>query len=509
MTDQSPINQLVILGGGTAGWMTAAALSRALNRKVRITLVESDEISTIGVGEATIPSIVGFNDMLGLDENEFLRETQGTIKLGIEFVDWAVIGDRYMHGFGRLRQDIQFATFEQVWQKMRRSGLAEDLSAYSITKSAAYAGKFTRPRLDVPDSPLADIAYAFHFDAALYARYLRRYAEKRGTCRVEGKVVDVSRHPTTGDLTALTLASGQSIAGDFFVDCSGFRGRLIEEVFKTGYEDWSHWLPCDRAAAVPCAATKPLLPYTRSTARAAGWQWRIPLQHRTGNGLVYSSRFLSDDESAATLLRSLDGEALAEPRTLKFVAGVRRQAWQRNCVSIGLSSGFLEPLESTSIHLIQTGIAKLLTFFPASVPSEADIREYNRLVRGEFEHIRDFLILHYHATRRDDSSLWRHCRHMEIPDSLRHKMQLFQSHGRLFNETDELFAQGNWFQVMHGQGLAPTGYHPIVDVLEVGDIRAYMGGLRHAIERCVEWMPVHDEFIRSAIAQERPRSGES
>ena len=425
--DQKLVSEVVILGGGTAGWMTAAAMARVLNGRVAITVVESDEIGTVGVGEATIPSIVRFNEMLEIDENEFLRETQGTIKLGIEFVDWTFIGDRYMHGFGRLRQDIQLTTFEQIWKKVRQIGRANDLPAYSITKSAAYAGKFMRPRHDVPDSPLADIAYAFHFDTSLYARYLRRYSEARGVRRIEGKVVDVSRHAVSGDLTGLLLASGETVAGDFFVDCSGFRGRLIEEVFKAGYDDWSHWLPCDRAVAVPCASTKPLLPYTRSTARSAGWQWRIPLQHRTGNGYVYSSQYIGDDEATATLLRNLDGEALAPPRTLKFVTGVRRQSWPRNCVAIGLSSGFLEPLESTSIYLIQTAISKLLTFFPTSTPSDADIREYNRLVRREFEHVRDFVMLHYHATKRDDSPLWKYCREMSIPDSLRHKMELFQS----------------------------------------------------------------------------------
>ena len=494
--DQQIVREIIILGGGTAGWMTAAALARSLNGKVPITVVESDEIGTVGVGEATIPSIVRFNEMLELDENEFLRETQGTFKLGIEFVDWTAIGDRYMHGFGRYRQDIQLTTFEQVWQKMNLHGRAEALQTYSITKEAAYAGKFMRPRHDVPDSPLADIAYAFHFDASLYARYLRRYSEARGIKRVEGRVVDVSLDPASGDIRSLLLASGERLSADFFVDCSGFRGRLIEDVFKAGYDDWSHWLPCDRAVAVPCAATLPLLPYTRSTARKAGWQWRIPLQHRTGNGYVYSSQYISEDEATATLLSNLDGEALAPPRTLKFVTGVRRKTWHRNCVAIGLSSGFLEPLESTSIYLIQSGIARLLNFFPSSVPSEVDIREYNRLTRREFEHIRDFIVLHYHATQRDDSPLWNYCRTMSIPQSLQHKMDLFQSQGRLFSEADELFAQGSWIQVMQGQGLRPRGYNPIVDVVDADDISVFIDGIRHAIQKCVELMPTHEKFIQ-------------
>ena len=495
--EQQIVRDILILGGGTAGWMTASALARSLNGKVAITVVESDEIGTVGVGEATIPSIVRFNEMLELDENEFLRETQGTFKLGIEFVDWAALGDRYMHGFGRYRQDIQLTTFEQVWQKMSLQGRADALQSYSITKVAAYAGKFMRPRLDVPDSPLADIAYAFHFDASLYARYLRRYSEARGVKRVEGRVVDVRLDATHGDIRGLVLASGEHLSADFFVDCSGFRGRLIEDVFKTGYDDWSHWLPCDRAVAVPCASTLPLLPYTRSTARTAGWQWRIPLQHRTGNGYVFSSKYISEDEATATLLRNLDSEALATPRTLKFVTGVRRKSWQRNCVAIGLSSGFLEPLESTSIYLIQSAIARLLNFFPSRVPSEVDIGEYNRLTRREFEHIRDFIVLHYHANRRDDSPLWVYCREMSIPESLQRKMDLFKSQGRLFSEADELFAQGSWIQVMQGQGLRPRGYNPIVDVVEADDISVFIEGIRQAIQKCVELMPTHERFIEA------------
>ncbi len=498
------VRDVVVLGGGTAGWMTAAALSRVLNGKVAVTVVESDEIGTIGVGEATIPSITRFNEMLQIDENEFVRETQGSFKLGIEFRDWTFVGDRYMHGFGRFRQDIQLTTFEQVWQRMNLAGHAADLPAYSITKAAAYAGKFLRPRLDVPDSPLADIAYAFHFDASLYARYLRRYAEARGAKRVEGRVTAVSRDGASGDITGLTLADGRQVQGEFFVDCSGFRGRLIEEEFRAGYDDWTHWLPCDRAVAVPCASPRPLLPYTRSTARSAGWQWRIPLQHRTGNGYVFSSQHIGEDEATATLLANLDGPALAAPRTLRFTTGMRRKAWQRNCVAIGLSSGFLEPLESTSIHLVQSAISRLLYFFPAAVPSQTDIDEYNRLSRREFEHIRDFIVLHYHAQRRDDSPLWRHCREMAIPETLQRKMDLFRSQGRLFSEGDELFAQGSWFQVMQGQGLRAKGYNPIVDVLDEEDVGKFFEGLRRAIQKCIEIMPSHDEFIEKNCKAMRP-----
>jgi tryptophan 7-halogenase len=497
---------VVILGGGTAGWMTAAAMARVLNSQVTVTVVESDEIGTVGVGEATIPHIQRFNALLEIDENEFLRETQGTIKMGIEFRDWTFIGDRYMHGFGRLRQDIQLTTFEQIWQKLHLLGRARDLWEYSITKSAAYQGRFMRPRHDVPDSPLADIDYAFHFDASLYARYLRGYAEKRGVRRVEGTVTTVERDAASGDITALRLEDGNCVAGDFFVDCSGFRGRLIEQEFHAGYDDWSHWLPCDRAVAVPCAAARPLIPITRSTARSAGWQWRIPLQHRIGNGYVFASKYISEDEAAATLMANLDGEALAEPRTLRFVVGTRRKHWVRNCVAIGLASGFLEPLESTSIHLIQTSITKLLQFFPAAAPSQPDIDEYNRLALREIEHIRDFIVLHYHAVRRDDAPLWNYCRTMEVPETLRHKMELFQTKGRLFSEAYELFAQGSWFQVMYGQGLRPAAYSPIVDVLPVDEIAAYLEQIRSVVGKCAEVMPTHEEFIaQNCKAQPPPR----
>ncbi|HEX4509141.1 MAG TPA: tryptophan halogenase family protein, partial [Burkholderiaceae bacterium] len=397
-------------------------------------------------------------------------------------------------GFGRYRQDIQLATFEQVWRRMYLAGRAQPLPAYSITKTAAYAGRFMRPRMDVPDSPLADIAYAFHFDASLYARYLRRYAEALGVRRVEGKVVEVVHEASRGDVEALVLADGRRVAGEFFVDCSGFRGRLVEDEFHAGYDDWSHWLPCDRAIAVPCASAARLLPYTRSTARPAGWQWRIPLQHRIGNGHVYCSGHMSEDEATAWLLAHLDGEALAEPRALRFTAGVRRRAWTRNCVAIGLSAGFLEPLESTSIQLIQSGIQRLLFFWPDAVPSAPDIDEYNRLTRREFEHIRDFIILHYYAQQRPEP-MWTACREMAIPESLQRKIALFRAHGHLFSEADELFAQGSWFQVMQGQGLEPGGYHPLVDVLDADDVARFLEGIRNAIGACVEAMPTHEAFI--------------
>jgi len=491
---QQLLRKIVILGGGTAGWMTAAALARTLNGKVQVTLVESNDIGTVGVGEATIPPILLFNAMLGIDEPEFLRETMGTFKLGIEFVDWGQIGNRYMHAFGDLPADIRLAGFEQVWQRMRQHGHPHALNEYSITCMAAYAGKFMRPSHAHP--LFTTLAYAFHFDASCYARFLRRYSEQRGVQRIEGRVVEVNLHTPDGDIASLVMEGGSAVDGDFFIDCSGFRGRLIEQALHTGYEDWSHWLPCDHAVFVPCAPKSPLVPYTRSIAHGAGWQWRIPLQHRTGNGYVYSSRHISDDEALATLLAHLDGEPLAEPNLLHFVTGMRRKAWHRNCVAIGLSSGFLEPLESTSIHLIQSAILRLLAFFPAQQHSEEDVAEYNRLTRQEFEHVRDFVILHYHAGTRQDTQFWNDCRTMPIPESLQKKIALYRKHGRIAEAESPTFVERNWVQVLQGQGIHPGGYNPLVDVIESSDIDAYFDQVRHVVLQLVERMPRHSDFIR-------------
>jgi tryptophan halogenase len=493
--DSSPVQRIVVAGGGTAGWMAAAALSKVLRGKVAIALVESEEIGTVGVGEATIPMIQLFNKVLELDEDEFVRETQGTFKLGIEFVDWGRLGERYMHGFGRFGQDLWTVPFEQYWLKMRAAGRAADIEEYSITRMASKANRFMRPARDMPNSPLGDIAYAFHFDAGLYARYLRRHAEARGVQRIEGKIADVTLKGSNGHIDALVMEDGRRIEGDLFLDCSGFRGLLIEQVLKTGYEDWTHWLPCDRAVAVPCATALPLIPYTRSTARTAGWQWRIPLQHRTGNGHVFCSRFVSEDEATAMLMANLDGPALAEPRPLRFTTGMRKLGWNRNVVALGLASGFMEPLESTSIHLIQTAIARLIAFFPSRGFSAVDIAEYNRQSRFEFERIRDFLILHYHQTAREDTPFWRHCRTMEIPETLRAKMELFASHGRVVRIDNELFSEVAWTQVMLGQGLLPRGHHPLAEVIDDTETHAYLEGVREVIRRCVEVMPDQGRFI--------------
>jgi len=498
------LDSIVVVGGGTAGWMTAAALAKVLQGRYPITLVESDEIGTVGVGEATIPMIQLFNRVLEIDEGEFLRETQGTYKLGIEFVDWGRLGDRYMHGFGRFGQDLWTVPFDQYWQRMRQAGKAHDLEAYSINRMAALDGRFMRANPEMGNSPLAEIVHAYHFDAGLYARYLRGYAEARGVRRIEGRIDDVLVRGRNGHVAAVVLADGTQVAGDLFVDCTGFRALLIEQTLKTGYEDWSHWLPCDRAVAVPCESAGPLLPYTRSTSRQAGWQWRIPLQHRTGNGHVFCSSYLSEDEATAVLMANLDGRPLAEPRTLKFLTGMRKLAWNRNVVAVGLSSGFLEPLESTSIHLIQTAIARLLTFFPDQGFSAEDIDEYNRQSRFEFEKIRDFIILHYHLNQREDSAFWARCREMSIPEGLQRRIALYRRHGRIVREANELFAEMGWLQVMHGQNLAAEGHHPLADLISDQEVDEYLESIRLVIRQCVEVMPRHEDFVRQVCAAGNP-----
>ena len=494
------MHKLVIVGGGTSGWMTAAALSKVLKGRYDITLIESDEISTIGVGEATIPMISLFNRMLDFDEDEFVRETQASFKLGIEFVNWARLGDRYIHGFGVIGQDNWTVDFHQYWLKQYQAGKASELERYSINTMACLQNKFMRPRADMPSSPLSHIAYAFHFDASLYARFLRKYSEARGVVRQEGKVVKVTQREGNGHVRAVTLQSGQEVEGELFIDCSGFRALLIEGTLKTGYEDWSHWLPCDRALAVPCVSAKELTPYTRATARSAGWQWRIPLQHRIGNGHVYSSKFISDDEATAVLMSNLDGAPLAEPRPIRFQTGKRKLAWNKNVVSIGLACGFVEPLESTSIHLVQMGIAHLLTFFPASGFSQQDTDQYNRVMSQEYEWVRDFIILHYKATERTDTPFWNYCREMAIPPSLQQRIDLFKSHGRVYREGSELFMKVSWLQVMHGQRIRPASYHPLTDLLSEEEIQAYLEEVEGVIGACTEVMPTHAQFIAEHCA---------
>jgi tryptophan halogenase len=497
------IRNIVIVGGGTAGWMSAAALAKTYGGSCSIRLVESDEIGTVGVGEATVPHLKAFNDALGIDEVQFVKAVKGTFKLGIQFCDWGRLGDRYVHGFGQIGHDYGFLPFHQYWLKLRLQGRARPIGEYSIHTAAAPLGKFMSSASDVPqNSPLSHIAYAYHFDAGLYARFLRQYAEARGVRRTEGKIVDVSLRPADGFVEAIVLDGGERIEGDLFVDCSGFRGLLIEQALKAGYEDWSRWLPCDRAMAVPCEKVGAPTPYTRSTARAAGWQWRIPLQHRTGNGYVYCSAHLTDDRAAETLLANLDGRPLAEPRVLRFTTGMRRKIWHKNVVAVGLSSGFLEPLESTSIYLIQSGVGRLINLWPDRTFDPVLIDRYNRQAAFEYERIRDFLIVHYLANDRQDSEFWRQCATMAIPDRLRDAIELFLHSGRFFRDADEMFAVTSWVQVLLGQNRMPSGYHPAVDLIPQAELEELERNVHRVISTCVEAMPPHEQFIARHVAAE-------
>ncbi|NJC32941.1 tryptophan halogenase [Sphingomonas jejuensis] len=493
------LRRILIVGGGSAGWMTAALLARLFKGLYDIRLIESEEIGTIGVGEATIPAIKTYNDLLGLDENEFLRRTQGSFKLGIEFVDWLRPGSRYVHGFGVIGKNLEWLRLHQFWLKQRAAGSTVPLDAYSINTAAPPAHKFMRARTDMPASPMGQIAHAFHIDAGLYARFLRDYAEARGVRRREGRVASVQQDGTTGFVRAVAMDDGEVIEADLFVDCSGFRGLLIEGALSTGYEDWSHWLPCDRAVAVVSPRTD-FPPYTRATARPAGWQWRIPLQHRTGNGHVYSSRHMDDDTAERILLVNLDGDPLVAPRRLRFTTGRRKLAWNRNVVAVGLAAGFIEPLESTGLHLIQSAVIRLVRLLPDAGFDPANIDEYNRQTQFEYERIRDFVILHYKATERDDTAFWRHVRDMDVPDTLARKIALFAANGRIFREDEELFAEESWIQVLIGQGILPRAHDPLVDVRSPADVAAYLENIRGVIDKCVALMPTHADYVAKTCA---------
>ena len=506
MDATTPIKRIVIVGGGTAGWMAAAAFSKLLHGRYELRLIESDAIGTVGVGEATIPMIKHFNTSLGIDEDEFMRATQASFKLGIEFVNWGRQGHRYIHSFGPVGQDLGLVPFHHYWHRQFRRGKAEELGAYSVDTVAALSQKFQRP-VNAPNTPLAAIAYAFHFDAGLYAQFLRRFAEARGVQRSEGKIIRVEQRPSDDHVQAIVMEDGERIEGDLFIDCSGFGGLLIEQTLQTGFDDWTHWLPCDRAWAVPCeklSTPDSFTPYTRSTAHAAGWQWRIPLQNRTGNGHVFASRFMSEDEAAAILMANLDGPALAEPRLLKFTTGRRRQMWNKNVVALGLASGFMEPLESTSIYLVQSGIARLLNFFPGADWSAVDRDEYNRQAEREFALIRDFLILHYQATTRDDSAFWRHCRNLPLPETLQARLALYSSNGRLQRIQEDLFAESSWLQVLVGQGQMPGGEHALTQLLDDADAERFLSKISTAIRQAVHQMPSHAAYVaRHCAAQNR------
>ena len=495
MSDNSErlIRRIVIVGGGSAGWMSAAALAEATRGNCSIELIESAAMGTIGVGEATIPPIRRFNGQLGLDENAFVAATGGSFKLGIEFVGWTRPDHRYFHPFGRFAPDFDSVSLHQYWLRERGRGHDIPLEEYAMAWVSARAGRFDRP---LPDQRLvlSSFDYAYHFDAKLYARHLRGYAEQRGVKRTEGKIVDVAVRGEDGLIEAVVLESGERIEADLFVDCSGFRGLLIEGALNRPLEDWRHWLPCDRAVAVGCTVGSELPPYTRSTARAAGWQWRIPLQHRTGNGHVYCSEYMSDEEAAEILLANLDGEPLGGPHLLRFTTGARRESWSRNCVAIGLAAGFLEPLESTALHLVQSAITRLLALFPDRDFDPLLAREYNRLTFTEYERIRDFLILHYHCQGRDEP-LWRHTRGMSIPETLRYKIDHFRHSGRIVAEPLELFQNSNWLAILIGQEVWPERHHALVDMRTDIDAPRYLAGIRDVLEKAAGALPTHREYI--------------
>ena len=488
------IRSVVIVGGGSSGWMAAASLSNALSKNCTITLIESDEIGIVGVGEATIPPIKTLNRVMGIDEAEFMRRTQATFKLGIQFVDWAKVGHSYFHQFGPHGVQFDYSPLHQYWLQQSQLHAMPSIDEYSMAWAAASRGKFDKPLSD-PRSVMSMFDYAYHFDATLYSKYLREVSEKRGVIRAEGKIVDVVLRATDGFVEKVHMEDGREIDADLFIDCSGFRGLLIEGALKTGYEDWSHWLPCDRAMAVPCESAGDPLPYTRATAREAGWQWRIPLQHRIGNGYVFCSQFMSEDEAASLLLQRLDGKALATPRPLRFTTGRRKKFWNKNVVSLGLSSGFMEPLESTSLHLVQSGISRLLALFPDRDFDPIVSEEYNRIGDNEFERIRDFLVLHYKLTSRDDAPLWRYCANMDIPDTLAYKIKHFKRYGRLVTDGYDLFGTASWLAVHLGQLNFPERHDPLLYHRNT-DGNASLKQLRNAMMNAGEAMPTHMQFIR-------------
>jgi tryptophan halogenase len=489
-----PIQKIVIVGGGSAGWMTAAALANDLGQNCDITLIESEAIGTVGVGEATIPPIRFFNQRLGIDEATFVRETNGSFKLGIEFIDWSRKGHAYFHPFGHYGVEFDSVPFYQYWMREHLNGDQTPIDEYSMAWAASKAGKFVHPSADRRNVQ-SRFDYAYHFDATLYAAYLRKFAEARGVTRIEGRVVAAEQNAETGFIESVRMEDGQTIPADLFVDCSGFFGLLIEKTLETGYQDWSHWLPCNRAVAAPCEKTSDILPYTKSTAKDAGWQWRIPLQHRTGNGYVYCSEYLDAEDAETTLLESLDGNPTADPNHLRFVTGRRNKFWNKNCVAIGLSAGFMEPLESTSLHLIQYGIMRLLALFPDRNMSPLLADEYNALTVAEYERIRDFLILHYTATQREDTEFWRYCKSMPIPERLTYKIDHFRSHGMVISDERELFHNPSWIAVYLGQDILPERAPAMARHRTDVPVCQRMEQIRSAMSEAVTAMPTHGAFI--------------
>jgi len=496
--DNIKIKKVVIAGGGTAGWMAAASLAKLLGKTLDISLIESDQIPTVGVGEATIPTLLTLHKLLGIDEREFMSEVNATFKLGISFENWRDLGKDYIHSFGFTGKDCWAAGFQHFWLKGKRMGIAKEFGEYCGELVAARQNKFAI----VPKNMLN---YAYHLDAGLYAKFLRRIAEKHGARRVEGKITGVRQNGESGFIEGVNLESGETVEGDLFIDCTGFRGLLIEEALHTGYDDWSHWLPMNSAVAVQTQIIDEPVPYTRSIARDAGWQWRIPLQSRMGNGLVFCSNYISDDEAVQTLLNNIQGERVNEPRVLKFLTGTRSRHWNKNCIAMGLSSGFIEPLESTSIHLIQRSVVRLMQMFPYDGIRKPDVDEFNSQMAFEIENIRDFIVLHYHVTDRNDTPFWQFCQSMDIPDSLRHRIELFKQTGRVFQVPTELFAENSWTQVMLGQGLLPEQYHPIVNMMSDDELAVFLKGIDQTVTNLVGQLPSHKNFIEHYCKSTSPK----
>lgn len=486
--DKNKISRVVIAGGGTAGWIAAAALSKKLGELLDITLVESEQIGTVGVGEATIPPLRTFHKLLGIDEKQFMRATQATAKLGIAFENWGKKGDRYIHAFGKMGTTAWMCDFHHFWLHGREMGFDSDIGDFCLELQAAEAGKFAT-------SPKSPVNFAYHLDAGKYAKFLRTFSERYGVTRVEGKISEVEQNHETGNIESLVLEGGRRINGDLFIDCTGFRALLMQKTLGVGFEDWSHWLPCNSAVPLQTEATGPAMPYTRSIAHEAGWQWRIPLQNRVGNGLVYSSHFMSDDEAIEKLLFNIEGEMITEPRVIRYQTGRRHQAWSRNCVALGLASGFVEPLESTSIHLIVTGITRLMQLFPFDGVSPSLVDEYNQQTREELEKVRDFIVLHYHVTEREDSDFWRHCKNMQVPETLARRVALFEERAHAYQDGGELFRVDSWVQVMLGQGLKPKGYHPLPRLMSEAEMQKFQEGFKSSIRSVVSELPAHQDFI--------------
>ncbi len=485
----NPVKKVVIAGGGTAGWMAAATLSSQLGQVLDISLIESDEIGTVGVGEATIPPMQAFHKLLDISEQEFLRATQGTFKLGISFENWGQVGDKYIHSFGQTGKEFWAADFQHFWLKLRELGSTREFGDYCLELQAAKENKFA-----ITENPR--INYAYHFNATLYAQFLRKFSEARRVKRIEGKIAEVTTNSDNGFIENVKLVSGEIIEGDLFIDCTGFRGLLIEQTLNTGYEDWSHWLVNDSAIAVQTESLNPAIPYTRSIAHSSGWQWQIPLQSRVGNGMVYSTRFISDQDAKATFLSNLNGALISEPRVIKFKTGRRKKGWNKNCVALGLASGFIEPLESTSIHLIMSGILRLIKLFPNRGISNVNIEEYNKQSAFEIESIRDFVILHYKATERNDSEYWRYCRDMEVPETLAHRIKLFADSGLAFKGDGEIFRIDSWTQVMLGQRIYPKSHHPIVNEMNQDDLKNSIEEFALGVRKRVAQLPYHADFVK-------------